>query len=317
MTAKPVFKQLMSAVLVLVLLAVNLPLAYERQADDPALPVKARSLHVHRPRPKPFAFPDGGRQLIPAYRFVALYGTPGNPALGALGDQPLADSIMRVQQLASQYQPLTAQHVMPTLEIIATIASETPTDNGDYSQEVPTAQLEPWVAAARQAGVYVVLDLQSGRSDFLTQAKEYEPLLKQPNVGLALDPEWRLTPTEVPLVQIGTVDITEVNQTLDWLAALTKHERLPQKLVVLHQFRLDMIQNRQALDTSHNNLALVIQMDGSGPQSTKLDTWRTITAGAPPDVHFGWKNFYHQDPALLDPAGTMAVQPQPWYVSYQ
>ena len=40
--------------------------------------------------------------------------------------------------------------------------------------------------------MYVVLDLQPGRTDFLTQAKRYEPLLALPHVGLALDPEWRL-----------------------------------------------------------------------------------------------------------------------------
>ena len=43
--------------------------------------------------------------------------------------------------------------------------------------------------------MYVVLDLQPGRSNFLDQAKLYEPLLRLPHVGLALDPEWRLRRT--------------------------------------------------------------------------------------------------------------------------
>lgn len=265
----------------------------------------------------PFTFPDGGRQIFPAYRLVALYGTPGNPALGALGEQSAEASITRVKQLAAQYQPLMTEHTMPALEMIATVASATPTDNNDYSQEVPVSTLQPWVQAARQAGVYVVLDLQSGRSDFLTQAKEYQSLLEQPNVGLALDPEWRLGPNQVPIVQIGTVNITEVNQTLQWLSDLTAKDKLPQKLVVLHQFRLDMIQGREQLDTSHTNLAYVIQMDGNGTQSEKQSTWQTITANAPANVHFGWKNFYKVDSPMLNPAQTMAVTPKPWYVSYQ
>ena len=53
------------------------------------------------------------------------------------------------------------------------------------------------VEAAAEHGVYVVLDLQPGRQDFLSQAQQYQELLELPNVGLALDPEWRLGPDQV------------------------------------------------------------------------------------------------------------------------
>src|SRR5689334_391388 len=42
------------------------------------------------PKPKPFSFPGGGRELAGRYRFVALYGSPDMPGLGALGEQPVA-----------------------------------------------------------------------------------------------------------------------------------------------------------------------------------------------------------------------------------
>ena len=177
--------------------------------------------------------------------------------------------------------------------------------------------MQPWVTAARKAGVYVVLDLQPGRADFLSQAKAYTPLLEQPNVGLALDPEWRLAPDQVPLVQIGSVDIREVNATASWLANLTKQDKLPQKLFLLHEFRLSMLPDRQRLDTSHPELAYAVQMDGQGPQSTKLDTWHAVTADPPPNVRFGWKNFYQKDTPTRSPAATMALAPKPWYISYQ
>jgi hypothetical protein len=271
----------------------------------------------HTSLPKPYTFPNGGRQLFPDYRLVALYGTPEYPELGVLGAQDLPASVQRVKDLAAQYQPLTQQHVLPAFEIIATVASAYPTDNGDYSQEVDPASLQPWVSAAKDAGVYVVLDLQSGRTDFLTQAKMYENLLKQPNVGLALDPEWRLGPGEVPVTQIGSVGIAEVNQTAQWLADLIVQNKLPQKLFVLHEFRLDMLPGREQLNTSHTSLAYVIQMDGQGSQSAKLDTWQAVTANPPAGVRFGWKNFYAKDSPMLDPAGTMALTPTPWYISYQ
>ncbi|HET6924903.1 MAG TPA: hypothetical protein VFH39_03685 [Candidatus Saccharimonadales bacterium] len=276
-------------------------------------PVAYRRRHA----PRPYTFPDGGRTLFPDYRFVALYGSLQYPELGALGEQSMDQSIARAKALAARYQPLVSEHVMPAFEIIATVASDSPTEDGDYSAALNPAQIQPWITAARQNDMYVVLDLQPGRSDFLTQAKLYTSLLKLPNVGLALDPEWRLKPDQVPLAQIGSVSIDEVNRTLTWLSDLTAKGHLPQKLVVLHEFRSDMLPDRQNLDTSHANLAYVIQMDGSGPPAGKQDTWRGITANPPANVSFGWKNFYHQDTPMIDPAATMAIRPQPRYVSYQ
>lgn len=273
--------------------------------------------NIHVKPPPPYEFPNGGRTLFPGYRMVALYGTPGAPVLGALGQQSIDETMTRVKQVAAEYQPYASEHILPTLEIITTIASASPTDNGDFSREVAISELQPWITAARQAGVYVVLDLQPGRSDFLTQAQAYELLLEQPHVGLALDPEWRLGPTQVPLAQIGAVDIGEVNAVDDWLSALVDRARLPQKLFLLHEFRLSMIPDRALLRTTHTNLAYVIQMDGQGSQSTKQDTWRAVTDAPPPNVVFGWKNFYAKDQPVLDPAGTMAINPKPWYVSYQ
>jgi hypothetical protein len=275
-------------------------------------------LIVHSPaHPHIYTYPDGGRTLFPEYRLVALYGTPGAPALGALGQQPLPDTIARAKALAAQYQPLIHEHTLPTLEIIATVASSSPMPDNSYSTPVPLRTLSAWIVAAKQSGVYVVLDLQPGRSDFLSQAKQLKPLLEQPNVGLALDPEWRLTPSEVPLVQIGTVNITEVNQVVEWLAALTQQYKLPQKLLVLQEFRPSMIQSRNLLDTSHADLAYVIQMDGQGTQDVKLSTWAAVTADPPPNAYFGWKNFYVKDSPLRSPQDTMTLSPTPWYISYE
>ncbi len=265
----------------------------------------------------PNVFPAGGRTLFPEYRMIALYGSPDYPVLGALGQQSLPDSIARAKALAAQYQPLMIEHALPTMEIIATIASASPTANGNYSQSIDLSKLTDWVMSAQRSGVYVVLDLQPGRNDFLSQAKSFASILEQPYVGLALDPEWRLAPTEVPLVQIGTVSIAEVNETAQWLAQLTQKYKLPQKLFLLHEFRLSMIPDRDELNTTYPELAYAVQMDGQGTQPEKDSTWQDVTADPPPNVHFGWKNFYIKDSPLRSPQQTMQVTPTPWYISYQ
>ena len=166
-----------------------------------------------------------------------------------LGEQGLQESIRRAKDTAAPYGRLVDATVVPTFEIIATVASSAPGADGNYSTESDVEALRPWVEAAGQAGLYVVLDLQPGRTDFLTQARQYQPLLELPYVGLALDPEWRLKPNEVHLTQIGQVGIDEVNQVVTWLADLTRDRALPQKLLVLHQFQVRMIIDRERLDT--------------------------------------------------------------------
>lgn len=261
--------------------------------------------------------PGGGQIVFPDRRMVALYGTPGTGALGLLGEQGIDASIDRARKLAASYEPYSKQPVQPAFEIIATIAAARPGKDGTYSSYVPVSTIEPWVKAARKAGVYVVLDLQPGRNDFLTQAKHYVRLLEYPNVGLAYDPEWRLKPGQRHMQQIGSVDASEINRTNDWLAALTRNHRLPQKVVILHQFQRAMIRDRSELDTTHPELALVLHADGNGTPGQKMATWDSLRRDLPQGIRMAWKNFIDEDTPTFTPKQTFAVDPKPWFVSYQ
>jgi hypothetical protein len=127
----------------------------------------------------------------------------------------------------------------------------------------------------------------------------------------------RLKPNQRHLRQIGSVKASEVNAVIDWLADLTRDAGLPQKMLLLHQFRTSMITNRSSLDTSQDELALVIQMDGLGSQPAKRNTWRALRKGAPKQIAFGWKNFIDEDRPMLGPKATMAIKPEPRWVSFQ
>ena len=261
--------------------------------------------------------PGGGQIIFPGHRLVALYGHPESPVLGALGQQDLPASIARAKQIAASYQALSSVPVVPAFEIIATVALGFPGPDGTYSGASSVASLRPWVERATAAGLYVVLDLQPGRASLLGQARMYEPLLAMPNVGLALDAEWKLQPGQLPLRQIGSVSINEVNSVVRWLAGLTAELRLPQKLLVLHQFQLSMIQDERRLDTGNGDLAIVIHMDGQGTQGVKQETWNAVTGAAPPGLFFGWKNFFTKDHPMASPQDTMSKRPQPVMISYQ
>ncbi|PWJ52566.1 hypothetical protein SAMN06264364_11960 [Quadrisphaera granulorum] len=259
----------------------------------------------------------GGQLPLAGRRLVALYGHPGTPSLGVLGEQDDDATIARAQQVAQQYAGLDALAPAPALEVIATVASSSPGSDGDYSTETPVAELRPLVDRALAAGLQVVIDLQPGRATFLEQAKAYEELLALPGVGLALDPEWRLAPGQQHLDQIGSVSAAEVDETSAWLAQLVRERQLPQKVFLLHQFRTSMVTGRASLDTSHDELVFVVHADGAGAPGEKEATYRALQAGAPQGVVWGWKNFYDEDSPTFTPQQTVAEQPSPVFVSYQ
>jgi hypothetical protein len=261
--------------------------------------------------------PGGGVTLFPQKRLVGFYGTPGTDDLGVLGEQGPAETHALMTDAIAGYGA-DGVEVVPMFEIITTVASAGPGPDGDYSDEMSIETLQPWIDYAADNGIYVVLDLQSGRTDFLTQARRYESLLRLPHVGLALDPEWRLGPDQIHLEQIGTVDASEINAVSEWLAAIVREEVLPQKLFLVHQFRDSMITNREEIATP-DELAVVLQMDGQGPFPTKVVTWNGLTSNWNPDRGYlwGWKNFYDEDVPRATPAEVLELWPVPVFISYQ
>lgn len=248
--------------------------------------------------------------------YVALYGRPNTSTLGVLGEQPVEAAVQRAQQVAATYAGF-GRTVIPSFEIITTVASFEAGDDGDYSNEPPPSDYQEWIDAALANDMHVIIDLQSGRSTFPDQAAQYESLLVQPNVSLAIDPEWRVGPTERPgNGKIGTVTGAEVNATVDYLDALIRADGLPSKMLVVHQFRPTMVTDREMVRGT-DKVQVVIQMDGFGTLELKQQTYSLTTADLPAGVLPGWKDFYDEDSPTPTPEETMANVPTPVYVSYQ
>ena len=236
---------------------------------------------------------------------VALYGHPSGDALGVMGELNPEKAVKRAQEYADQYQELTDYPVVPAFEIIATVASDAPGADGDYSNESDPEELRPYVDAITEAGGYAFLDLQPGRARLVDQAKRYEDLLKHPNVGLALDPEWKIGPDEVPMTNVGHVEAEEVNEVSDWLAQLVQDNDLPQKGMILHQFQQQMLRDRDQIRTDHPELSFILHADGHGDAGQKLDTWNAMREGLSPDFFMAWKNFIDEDTPMFDPPKLM------------
>lgn len=261
--------------------------------------------------------PGGGQLVFPGRHVVALYGHHSGPALGAMGEQPSDEAAQRVKKIAEEYSAFVEDPVIPAFEMMATVASADPGDDNDYSNEATPEELEDYIDAITEIGGYAVIDLQPGRARLLDQAKLYESLLKRPNVGLALDPEWKIGSDEVPLQRVGHVEASEINEVSDWLAEFVDTHNLPQKPLVVHQFQLQMIRNREQLKVDYPELAIVLHADGHGTPDLKFETWDVLKEGLDPRIFLAWKNFYDEDSPTFTPEQTMNVKPRPWFVSYQ
>lgn len=173
------------------------------------------------------------------------------------------------------------------------------------------------VDVARRHGFYLILDIQPGYANFLDEAKRYEEFLREPDVGLVLDAEWRTTPPNRPGGgHIGTVDAVEVNAVAEWLAQLVEEEDLPEKLLVLHQFRPQMITNRDAI-VEPECVAVVVHIDGFGTRGQKQHTWDQVRVDPPWDNAL--KLFYDEDVDMYQPSAVLAgaFDPMPVLITYQ
>jgi hypothetical protein len=251
--------------------------------------------------------------VFPKYFVVAFYGTAQTSAMGVLGEARPDVITERLRRAARPYRA-SGRRVQIAYELIVTIADRHPGADGDYTHAIPRRFVERYVRAARRNDALLILDLQPGRSTFLEQARRYRWALRSPFVGLALDPEWRMGPHQVPAQSIGSVGAVEINRVSAFVARITRRHDLPEKLFVIHQFRKSMVRNIDRVRI-RPRLAMVQHVDGFGTRKQKLATFHAV---ARPDLfHLGFKLFYDEDVNLFSPSRVRKIRPAVRFVSYQ
>lgn len=269
-----------------------------RAADTPAAPVQ---------------LPGGGRQILPDRFVVATYGAPQARELGDLGIGSPASAGRRLLRQARAYAA-NGRRVLPAMELIAEIANRDPGADGLYRTRQPDRVIARYLRAARRIGAILILDVQPGQASFFAEVQTLERWLRQPDVSLALDPEWH-TPGAVPGTVIGSVDVREVNAISFWLDRLTRQLALPQKLLVVHRFTGDMIAGEERLKP-RAAVAVTVNVDGFGGRAVKIAKYKAF-AQRRPGLHNGFKLFYREDVDLLEPRRVLRMRPRPELVVYE
>ncbi len=270
---------------------------------------------------KRIELPLGGTTILPNYRVVAFYGSPGGTLLGALGGGTPNQVAEKLVDVASDYGSLE-RPVMPAFELIATIVRDRPGPDGLWKSRLPDDVIDQYLQAANQQQMLLILDIQPGRAKFMDEVRHYEKWLKYPNVSLALDPEWSMGPGEVPGKVIGHTDAATINEVSAYLDQIVQTDKLPQKLLLIHEFTESMIRNLSAI-VPRPGLATVFNVDGVGTPEAKTGKYNNLTSDPerPAFVFTGFKLFYDEDTRhnsrVMGPFEVLDLDPQPDVVVYE
>ena len=281
-------------------------------------PSKAQSTTPEpKPKPSPYGTPTE-TPLPPATRVVAYTGAPQAKELGILGTMPFEQASDRLDRQAVPYDR-KSRPVLRAFDLIATIANAHPGTDGKYRTRQSRGVIAKYLRAARRHDAALILDVQPGTSNFVDETKAHGRWLREPDVHLALDPEWRMRPGVRPGSEIGHVSHGEITATLKYVANVVRKYKLPPKLVLVHRFTDGMITNLPAVKVPKEVVG-VISIDGVGTRALKEDTYDRIAPNLPKPWLPGFKLFYEEDAkagGLMSGKQVMALQPRPHVVLYE
>ncbi len=159
------------------------------------------------------------------------------------------------------------------------------------------------------------LDLQIARSTVAAELEKVLPYLRHPQVHLALDPEFAVSGRAVPGAVIGSLQAEDIGHAQAMLQALVLEERIPPKLLMVHQFIDDMVVGGGAIQP-YPDVELIIDMDGFGPPDVKRATYERY-AGRPYADHAAIKLFLQHDTDLMSERDVLRLELTPATVVYQ
>jgi hypothetical protein len=266
------------------------------------------------PAPPAPELPLGGREIFPTYRLIGYCGTPGGPALGQLlGNLPAKAKSMK--SFADKFPP--DRKPLLVFELIAVVTQSYEGADKMYRRRVDDSVVDEYLKVARQSKGLLLLNIQPGRADFMGEVKHFEKYLKEPDVGVALDPEWAVKAKQKPGVFYGQAKGSLITEVADYLAGIVKENNLPEKALVFHQLNKFVVVEEQDIKPPPG-VAIVKSIDGLGPIHAKHVTYDSLIKLMAPGVHAGFKLFLDEDKRIggqvMSPQQVMDLKPQPEYV---
>lgn len=259
--------------------------------------------------------------ILPAKRIVAFYGNPLSKRMGILGEVDSAKMLAKLDSEVVAWNKADPDHpVQPALHLIAVVASDQPGPSGKYRTRMDSTLIRRVYNWAKMKNALLFLDVQVGTGTLQEELPGLLPWLKNPDVHLAIDPEFSMKGGEKPGTIIGTFDANDVNYASSLLQELVAKENLPPKVLVVHRFRRNMLTGYKRIKLDPR-VQLVLNMDGWGTPAQKRDSYKEYVWKYPVE-YTGFKLFYRNDRRLkgsmmMSPADVLALDPRPIYIQYQ
>jgi hypothetical protein len=254
---------------------------------------------------------------LATHRLVTFYGYPYSDKMGILGEYD--DPEKMIAKLKEQTNAYTAADPSRpgrcTIELIASMATGEPGSDGLWLLRLPPSKIDQYSQLAEKHGCLLLLDIQIGYDTVANDIEAILPFLQRPHVHLAIDPEFHVDPGEVPGEHYGSVTAADVAHAGQVLGDLVRQHNLPDKVLVVHQFRDDMLPDKEKIQPMPN-VDLVIMMDGWGSLDSKINNYNYFVQEQLIQ-YGGMKLFYRQDDPVMTPEQVLELDPKPLVVCYQ
>lgn len=245
---------------------------------------------------------------------VTWYGNPHSAKMGILGEytgEQLANGLM---EQAKAYQAVTTKRVQPAYELVAIVAQGAEGADRLWRRRESKKVIDQMLVDARAHHFKLVLDIQVGHSNVKSEIEYLRPYLEEPDVYLALDPEFHMWEGQRPGRVIGHTLAEDINYSIDVLDKIIAAKKLPPKVLIVHQFTMNMLPDKENVKRSAK-VDVALDMDGWGDRPLKLAIYRMVTRK--PLEYPAIKLFYRKDDNLLAPREVLALNPSPAVVIYQ
>ena len=249
---------------------------------------------------------------LPTSRIVSFYGAPqmGSTVLGLNTPEQAA---AKLAKQSAPYGTAGDRQVVGAFDLVSVFATAGGGPDGLYRTRQNPDVISIYLDQARAVGARLMLDIQPGRSSFLAELRELRAWVVQPDVDIALDPEWNVGRHGVPGQTPGSVSGRKVNRVARKLEAIAKAHDLPPKLLVVHQFRRGSIRGKRRI-ARLDRVQTVLNYDGIGSPGAKQAGYAAL---ASPKLFNGFSLFYRRDKPLMSPPTVLALYPAPDFLLYQ
>jgi hypothetical protein len=259
--------------------------------------------------------PPAVRPVLSDHLLITWYGNPRTPRMGVLGRHKGAALAAGLRKQADAYARLTTKKTLAAYHLVAVIAQPTAWRDGAWRRRETHETIRALLEQARANDFKLILDVQRGRSTIQAELEYLRPHLQEPDVYLALDPEFAMRGRETPGRTIGRMTAAEVNEAIDFLETIVGERKLPPKVLIVHQFTLSMLADKENIRDSPL-VDVVLSIDGFGDRPLKRATYAAVIRQRPLEF-LGIKLFYSEDTNLFAAKDVMALRPEPAVIIYQ